>query len=180
MIDVASAKINSFAPVPQNDNVPQEEPIFVLTSSELQDIIKEALQPALDRIESMEATVTRQDEKITTLEARIGLQEDNGLIQLRLIHDLREATRKGPGKITANQENRIKILRSLLAARGGKMLTKEARQIMKMDKGAFSRLVAAMPTYIETKTYSMDRKQTLLILKIRPIVDDNNQQSNQD
>jgi hypothetical protein len=60
------------------------------------------------------------------------------------------------------------------------MLTKEARQIMKMDKGAFSRLVAAMPTYIETKTYSMDRKQTLLILKIRPIVDDNNQQSNQD
>ena len=70
MIDVASAKINSFAPVPQNDNVPHsEEPVFILTSSQLQDVITRAIQPALDRIESFQATITQQAEKIAALEA---------------------------------------------------------------------------------------------------------------
>jgi len=55
------------------------------------------------------------------------------------------------------------------------MLTKEARQIMKMDKGAFSRLVDAMPGYIETKPYSLNKRQTILVLKPRSIVDDNDQ-----
>ena len=70
MIDVASAKINSFAPVPQNDNVSQsEDPVFFLTSSQLQDVITRALLPLQDEIETLKATVTRQDEKITALES---------------------------------------------------------------------------------------------------------------
>jgi ABC-type uncharacterized transport system YnjBCD ATPase subunit len=130
-----------------------------------------------DCIESLEATVARQDEKIAALDATQDTHAENSLIQLRLINDLRETTKKDPGKITANQENRIKILRALLATHNGKMLTKEARQIMKMDKGAFSRLVDAMGEYVETKTYSLNKRQTVLILKSRSIVDDNDQRS---
>lgn len=171
---LVAGSISSFSVSPVES---EPEQIIVVAVVQLQDLITravtKAIEPLQDRVESLEATITRQDEKIAALEARISLQEDNGLIQLRLINDLREAAK--PREITANQENRIKILRALLAARGGKMLTKEARQIMKMDKGAFSRLVDAMPGYIETKPYSLNKRQTVLILKPRSIVDDNDQ-----
>ena len=41
MIDVASAKINSFAPVPQNDNVPPGDPILEIPLSEFQGLLEE-------------------------------------------------------------------------------------------------------------------------------------------
>jgi len=172
---VDTAQINSFAPITaQTDFVPpSEEAVFILTASQLKDLIKKAIQPLQDEFGQLRATVARQGAMIAALEATQDTHEDNQLIQLRLINDLREAAK--PREITKTQENRIKILRALLAARGGKMLTKEARQIMKMDKGAFSRLVDAMPGYIETKPYSLNKRQTILVLKPRSIVDDNDQ-----
>jgi hypothetical protein len=41
MIDVASAKINSFAPVPQNDNVLPDDPILEIPLSEFQGLLEE-------------------------------------------------------------------------------------------------------------------------------------------
>jgi hypothetical protein len=46
---------------------PSEESIFVLTGSQLKAIIQEATAPLLERIETLGATVARQDEKIAAL-----------------------------------------------------------------------------------------------------------------
>ena len=163
MIDVASAKINSFAPVPQNDNVPHsEEPVFILTSSQLQDVITRAIQPALDRIESFQATITQQAEKIAALEATVNTLADNQFIQLRLIHELREATKKDPQPL---QKDRGDILRALIAANGGKMLAKDARQKIRLSPSAFSQLIATMKDDIEVKPFNLRKNQKVIILK---------------
>jgi hypothetical protein len=72
MTEIASAKINSFAPIAAQTDFPvspSEESAFILTSGQLQDIIKEAIQPLQDRIESLEARIIAQDEKIAALES---------------------------------------------------------------------------------------------------------------
>ena len=46
MSEIALAKINSFAPVAQQADVSPSEPIFALTGSQLQEIIKQAIQEA--------------------------------------------------------------------------------------------------------------------------------------
>jgi len=162
MDNVANASINSFLPAEQQADVPQsEEPVFILTSSQLQEIITRAIQPALDRIDSLEATIARQDEKIAALEATQDTQSENQLIQLRLIHDLREATKKEAQPL---QKDRGEVLQALLAANGGKMLAKDARQKMRLDKVLFSQLLARVED-IEIRPYKLDKRQKLLVLK---------------
>ena len=109
MDNVASAKINTFGPSPKADLVPQsEEPVFILTSSQLQEIITRALQPLQDEVRELKATVvTHQDEKIAALESTQETQADNQLIQLRLIHELRETSKKGPGKTEISRAEKI-------------------------------------------------------------------------
>jgi len=163
MNKIANAGINTFGTTaPKADFV--SEQLITLTLGQLQDIVAQAVEKAIQPLQA----------RVSALEAAQETLAENQLIQLRLINDLRES-RKEAKPPTANQENRTKILRALLAANGGKMLTKEARRIMKMDKGAFSRLVASMPEYIETKKHSLNKRQTVLILKSRSIVDDNDQ-----
>jgi len=96
MSEIATASINTFGTTsPKAGFVPHsEEPVFILTSSQLQDLItaavEKAIQPLQDRIDALEATVARQDEKIAALESTQETQADNQLIQLRLINSLRE------------------------------------------------------------------------------------------
>jgi len=120
------------------------------------------LQPLQDHISSLETIIALQGERIAALEARIALQEDNGLIQLRLINDLREAARKEPQPM---QKDRGEILRALLAASGGKMLAKDARQKMHLSKQTFSMLIASMGKYIEIKPLHSDKRKDVLMLK---------------
>jgi hypothetical protein len=162
MIDVAEA-INNFLLVEQEVYVPQaKEPVFILTSSQLQDIITKALQHLQDEVRDLKVTFARQDEKIVALEARISLQEDNGLIQLRLISQLREAAKK---EAQPMQKDRGEILRALLAANGGKMLAKDARQKMHLTKELFSMLIASMKDNIEIKPLYSDKRKLVLTLK---------------
>ena len=65
------------------------------------------------------------------LEAAQVTLSDNQLIQLQLIKQIREADRKDPQPL---QKDRAEILRALLAATGGKMLAKDARQKMHIKK----------------------------------------------
>ena len=141
---------------------PAQDSVFIITARQLKEIVAEAIQPLQAEVQDLKVTVARQQEEIAALTTTQDLHAENQFIQLQLINDLR-----GHKKQTVNHEHRIEILRSLLAAHGGKMLTKEARQIMKMDKGAFSRLVDSMDEYVETKPYSLNRRQTILILKSR-------------
>ena len=107
---VDTTQIYSFAPIAAQTDFPvspSEGPVFILTSSQLQDLITRALQPLQNEVESFRATVVHQDEKIAALESRIGLQEDNGLIQLRLIHEIREKSKKRPGRTETSRAEKI-------------------------------------------------------------------------
>jgi hypothetical protein len=167
MDKVAIARINTFGISPKADFGPSsEEAVFVLTSGQLSALItqavEKAIQPLQDEVMQLRATVDRQDEKIAAMEARIALQEDNGLIQLRLINDLREAAKK---EAQPMQKDRSDILRALLAANGGKMLAKDARQKMHLIKPRFSELLATMKDDIEIRPYHLKKNQKLLVLK---------------
>jgi len=159
MVEIASARINSFAHVAQKADVqPSEEPIFILTESQLQDIISRAVQPIQDKVRDLKDIVANLEGKVSTLEFTQDTQADNQLIQLRLINGLR----KEPQPL---QRDRGEIIRALLAANGGKMLAKEARQKMHLNKPRFSELLATMEEYIDTKPYHLDRRQDVIILK---------------
>ena len=160
---VDTTQINTFGPSSKADFVPQsEEPVFILTSSQIQDLITRALQPLQDEIETLKATVTSQDEKIAALESTQETQADNQLIQLRLIGQLREAIKKDAQPL---QKDRGDILRTLLAANGGKMLAKDARKKMRLDEATFSRLLDSTEEHIEKRAYHLDKRQSILIIK---------------
>jgi cell division septum initiation protein DivIVA len=162
MDNVASAKINSFGNSPKANFVSPSEQLITLTIGQLQDLVKEAIQPLQDEVESFRATVARQDEKIASLESTQDTQADNQLIQLRLIGQLRDATKKEAQPL---QKDRADILRALIAANGGKMLAKDARQKMHLGKEQFSLLISKMGEYIESKPLHQDRRKLLLIIK---------------
>ena len=162
MIEVARA-INTFGPSLKDAFVPpSEEPVFILTSGQLQDLIKEAIQPLQDEVSLLQATMTAQDEKIAALESTQNTQADNQLIMLRLINNFRETTKKEP---QPTQKDRAEILRALLAANGGKMLAKDARQKMHLSRSRFSELLAIMLDDIEIKPYYLSKRQNILALK---------------
>jgi hypothetical protein len=162
MIEVAKA-INTFGTLSEADFVsPSEEAVFILTTGQLKDLIARTIQPLQDEVSQLSATVARQDEKIAVLEATSTLQEENQLIQLRLISQLREATKKEPQPM---QRDRGEILRALLAANSGKMLAKDARQKMHLSKPLFSMLIASMGDYLEIKPMHSDKRKMVLLLK---------------
>jgi len=72
---VDTAQINSLPPVAAQTGFvsPLEEPVFILTATQLKDIIEravlEAVEPLKDRVELLAATVDAQNEKIASLEA---------------------------------------------------------------------------------------------------------------
>jgi hypothetical protein len=155
-----AASINAFSVQPSRDQ------LITLTIGQLSALItsavEKAIQPSQDRINDLEKIVADQGEKIAALEATQDTQADNSLIQLRLINDLREAAKKEAQPL---QVDRGKILRALLAANGGKMLSKDARKMMHLSESRFSELLATMQEYIDTKPYHLNKSAKILILK---------------
>jgi hypothetical protein len=159
---LALASLNTFGMAPKADIVPHsEESVFILTSGQLQDIIKEAIQPAQDEIESLKATITNLTEKVTAMEATQDTLTENQLIQLRLISQLRNETVHKP---QPKQRDMGDLLRLVLADCGGKCLAKDARRRLHMSKERFSKLLDVCD-FVETKPYHLDRRQLVIILK---------------
>ena len=94
MIKAATA-INSFAPVAQQADVSPEEPIFVLTGSQLQEIISRAVLPLQAELQDLKDTIARQEEKMAALEATQDTQAENLFIQLQLINKLKHIPKEG-------------------------------------------------------------------------------------
>jgi hypothetical protein len=165
MIEVATA-INSFASkAMQADFVPpSEESVFILTSDQLQDIIKEAIQPLQDRIGSLEARITAQDEKMATLEST--QEQDTTRLCVDIALDRQRIAKLEKIEPQPLQKDRGEILRALLAANGGKMLAKDARQKMRLDKATFSRLLDTLIDDIVIKPLHTDKRKLVLMLKI--------------
>ena len=63
------------------------------------------------------------------------------------------------------QKDRADILRALIAANGGKMLVKDARQKMRLSRSVFSQLIATMKDDIEVKPFNLRKNQKVIILK---------------
>jgi uncharacterized coiled-coil protein SlyX len=162
----ATHSLNAF-PVP-----PTEDPVFILTSGQLQDLItaavEQAIQPLQDRIEALEATVARQDGEIAALEATQDTQADNQLIQLRLIGQLREAAQKTAAPAPPRGEKtlaRIAKIDEILKARGPTTL-KELERILKISPKEMNRLL----TRLDKRRYEIhsrpgDEREKVIKLK---------------
>ncbi|MGV8125838.1 MAG: hypothetical protein ACP5PV_01330 [Methanothrix sp.] len=100
--------------------------------------------------------------EVATLQKENLTLSENQLIQLRLIGQLREAARRKPQPL---QKDRGEILRALIAANGGKMLAKDARQKMHLSRSRFSELLATLKSEIEVKPYHLNKRQNVLVLK---------------
>jgi hypothetical protein len=160
MSEIANAMINTFGITSPKADVSPEEPIFVLSSSQLQEIITRAIQPLQDEVQSLKDTNARLEDKVSALEATQDTQGENELNMLRLINDLRKDREPQP-----LQRNRGEILRALLVANGGKMLAKDARQKMHLGKEQFSLLISKMGEYIEAKSLHSDNRKKILVLR---------------
>jgi hypothetical protein len=154
MSEIALAKINSFAPVAQQAEVSPEEPIFVLTGSQLQDIISRAVLPLQAELQDLKDTVALQGEKLAALEATQDLQAENSLIQLQLINDLRK---KDPGKMEISRAEKIE---KYLEARPDHKATFETLKGHLQVNNA--RLNEAIKTLMSTseRSYSVQREKT--------------------
>jgi hypothetical protein len=140
MEEIALARINSFASV-QAGVQPVEEPIFVLTRSQLQEIVIKATKPLQDRLDA--------------------LQEE---IALERAYDRQRITKLEQSEPQPLQRDRGEILRALIAANGGKMLAKDARQKMRLTKNRFSELLAKCD-FFEVKPLHSDKRRLVIILK---------------
>jgi hypothetical protein len=133
----------------------------------LRDIIKEAVQEAIqplqDRIESQDARIAAQDEKIAALEST--QEHDVNRICLDICQDRQRLAKLEKVEPQPMQKDRGDILRALLAANGGKMLAKDARQKMHLSCSRFSELITTLKNDIEIKPYHLKRNQNILVLK---------------
>jgi len=151
MDNVANARINSFAPIAAQTNFesPSEESVFVLTSSQLQEIIRQATAPLLQELQGLR---DRQEEDIERL-------------ALDIAYDRQRISKLEQSEPQPMQKDRGEILRALIAANGGKMLAKDARQKMHLIKPRFSELLATMKDDIEIRPYHLRKNQKVLVLK---------------
>jgi hypothetical protein len=115
-------------------------------------------------LERLKWQVESHDSRIAGITAR--QDEDCDRLARDIAYDRqRLAKLEMPPDPTPSQKDRGEILRALLAANGGKMPVKEARQKMHLSKAQFSQLLSSMDGGIEMKVYHLDRRQKILILK---------------
>jgi hypothetical protein len=171
---VDTTQINTFGTASPKANVsPSEESVFVLTGSQLQEIISRAIQPLQDHVQDLKdelsqlkVTIARQQEDIATLKTT----EDQDFKILS--HDISDAfvaideiDQRQQIKPQPLQKDRGEILRALIAVNGGKMLRSHARKKMHLSESRFSELLATMEVYIEVRPYHLNKNWKVLVLK---------------
>jgi uncharacterized membrane protein len=164
MIEVATA-INNFASqATQTDFVPpSEESVFILTASQIQEIIKEAIQPLKDHIDSLEATVANLQKDLTVLET--SEEQDISRLAVDIAYDRQRLAKLERIEPQPLQKDRGEILRALIVANGGKMLATEARKKMHLSRSLFSMLLATMDDEIEARPYHLNKSWQVLVLR---------------
>ncbi len=161
MIEIADS-INNFLPTEQQAEVSPEEPIFVLTRSQLQEIITRAIQPLQDEIREFKSIVANLEGKVSDLEATQDTLGENDLNQLRLINDLRK---KEPGKTEISRAE--KIAKYLEARPDHKATFETLKGHLGVDNdllGMAIRSLLLSGKYAIIKTPGDKRKRTLVML----------------
>ena len=111
------------------------EQLITLTYGQLQDLIVQAVQEA---IQPLQDEVSQLREEITSLEATQDTLSDNQLIQLRLIHELKDKS-NGP---TDTEKERVERIEKLCSdAPNHEISLSELRGRLGIDKAVLSRLL---------------------------------------
>lgn len=166
MTNAASA-INSFLPAQDAcSSVSQsEDPVFILSSAQLQEIITKAIQPLKQEIARDRKEIAALRDQLSSLEKDRDVLSDNQLIQLRLIQDLKEKAKREPGKTELSRAEKIE---KYLASRPDHKATFET---LKGHLGVDNDLLgiaikSLLPSgkYAIIKTPGDKRKRTLVML----------------
>jgi hypothetical protein len=91
-------------------------------------------------------------------------EQDACRLALDIAYDRQRLAKLERIELQPLQKDRADILRALLAANGGKMLAKDARQKMHLSKDLFSKLLKTCD-FLETKPLHSDRRNDIIILK---------------
>ena len=135
MSEIASASINTFGPSPKADFESPSEQLITLTYGQLQDLIVQAVQ---EGIQPLQDEIAQLREEITSLEAAQDTLSDNQLIQLRLIHELKDKS-NGP---TDTEKERVERIEKLCSdAPNHEISLSELRGRLGIDKAVLSRLL---------------------------------------
>ena len=167
MSNVALADINSFAS--QTMQADFESPQITVPAQVLQDLL-ESIHSLEDRVCGLEDRTASLEEENAALSLKLASveqshEQDTNRICLDIAYDRQRLAKLEKVEPQPLQKDRAEILRALIAANGGKMLAKDARQKMRMDKGNFSRLLDTLKDDIDTKPLHQDKRRLLLIIK---------------
>ena len=154
MDKLATASINSFGPMPEAAAVPPEDPIFVLTASQLQKIISRAIQPLQDELSELKATVASQGEEIAALRSKVAslesLQEsETSRLWMDIAEDRRRLAKLEKSTPGPTDEERIGKLEGYLKDKKSAGLKPEAsfteaRAYLELSRSQFSQLISKL------------------------------------
>ena len=175
---VDTTQINTFGKSPNADFVSPSEQLITLTLGQLQDFVtqavEKAIQPLQDEVESLRATVARQDEKIAALEST--QEHDVNRLCLDICQDRQRISKleqrptitppaQPPGDKTAA---RIAKLKDFLKTRGGGCSFQECERLLDIHPNQMTKLVSQLDKRsFEVFTRAGDSRQRIIRLKSR-------------
>ena len=174
MDNVAIASINTFGTSPKADFVPPSEQLITLTYGQLQDLviqaIEKAIQPLQDEIENLKVTVANQDEEIAALTST--QEQDVSRLALDIAYDRQRLAKlehhtKEPGKTEISRADKIE---KYLSSRPDHKATIETlKGHLGVDKCALNDAIGTLMDsspgrYGITRTPGDKRKRTLVML----------------
>ena len=144
---VDTTQINTFGITsPKADVSPSEEPIFVLTGSQLQDIISRAIQPLQDEVQSLKDTIASLENKVSALTTTQEQEVNRLAVDIAFDRQRIAKLEHAPGP--AN-EDRIEKLKDYLTAKKDAGLRPEAsfteaRAYLEVSRSQFSQLISKL------------------------------------
>ena len=145
MNNLANASINTFGPSPKAGFESPSEQLITLTYGQLVQAVQEAIQPLQDEIAQLREEIDQDRREIASLHAKLASLEkdrdvlsDNQLIQLRLIHELKDKS-NGP---TDTEKERVERIEKLCSdAPNHEISLSELRGRLGIDKAVLSRVL---------------------------------------
>jgi DNA-binding MarR family transcriptional regulator len=145
MNNLANASINTFGPSPKAGFESPSEQLITLTYGQLVQAVQEAIQPLQDEVSQLREEIGQDRREIASLHAKLASLEkdrdvlsDNQLIQLRLIHELKDKS-NGP---TDTEKERVERIEKLCSdAPNHEISLSELRGRLGIDKAVLSRLL---------------------------------------
>lgn len=165
MTTIADTQINSFGISPEASAVPPEEPVFILTTRLLQEVIDRAVKPLQIEISKLRADQARDREEMAALiEAKReeNIQEFNGVYKSLMLHrerlDKLSNPKKQPGtEKTASHLDELQLHLQAIKRTGAYAAVdfKEAARVLKLSK---RRLIQLRPVIEADERFTIQKR----------------------